>query len=106
MKTALCLMQLGCSVAALAAETIVPLSAQQGVNVTIYNENRALVKDERKVELNSGLNELAFQGVFAMTIPWLMIPQRAAPMITPPIVPVPPYAEAPPMKHAAIASIS
>ena len=69
MKTALCLMQLGCSVAALAAETIVPLSAQQGVNVTIYNENRALVKDERKVELNSGLNELAFQGVSANMMP-------------------------------------
>ena len=41
-----------------------------------------------------------------MTMPWLITPISVAPMMTPPIEPVPPYAEAPPMKHAAIASIS
>lgn len=65
MKSILCLLQLGCSAVALASETLVPMSAQQGVNVTIYNENRALIKDERRVTLAAGLNELAFQGVSA-----------------------------------------
>ena len=69
MKPILCLLQLGCSMAVLAAETIVPISAQQGVNVTIYNENRALIKDERRVSLVSGMNELAFQGVSANMMP-------------------------------------
>ena len=39
------------------------------MNVTIYNENRALVKDERRVNLVAGLNELAFQGVSANMMP-------------------------------------
>lgn len=69
MKSILCLLLLGCSVAALAGETVVPMSAQVGMNVTIYNENRALVKDERRVNLVAGLNELAFQGVSANMMP-------------------------------------
>ncbi|MBQ3696019.1 MAG: DUF4139 domain-containing protein [Alphaproteobacteria bacterium] len=69
MKSILCLLQLGCSAVALAAETIIPVSAQQGMNVTIYNENRALIKDERQVNLVAGLNELAFQGVSANMMP-------------------------------------
>ena len=69
MKSILCLLQIGCSAAAMAAETMIPLSAQQNVNVTIYNDNRALIKDERRVSLMEGLNQLAFQGVSANMMP-------------------------------------
>ena len=51
------------------AETVVPMNAQTNLNVTIYNDNRALVKDERQVALVQGLNELAFAGVSANMIP-------------------------------------
>ena len=51
------------------AETIVPMEAQTNVNVTIYNNNRALIKDERQVNLKEGLNELAFAGVSANMMP-------------------------------------
>ena len=51
------------------AETIVPMNAQTNLNVTIYNDNRALVKDERQVTLAKGLNELAFSGVSANMMP-------------------------------------
>ncbi len=69
MKSILCLLLVGCSGVALASETVVPMSAQQSVNVTIYNENRALIKDERHVNLVAGLNDLAFQGVSANIMP-------------------------------------
>ena len=39
-------------------------------------------------------------------IPMLITPRRRAPITTPPTVPLPPYAEAPPMKQEPIASIS
>lgn len=68
MKSFLCLLGM-CSSLAYAEETLVPMSAQMGMNVTIYNENRALVKDERRVNLAAGLNELAFQGVSAQMMP-------------------------------------
>ena len=51
------------------AETVVPMDTQTNVNVTIYNNNRALIKDERQVNLKEGLNELAFAGVSANMIP-------------------------------------
>ena len=51
------------------AETIVPMNTQTNLNVTIYNDNRALVKDERQVTLTKGLNELAFSGVSANMMP-------------------------------------
>ncbi len=68
MKSFLFALSFGVSCVAL-AETTVPQSAQVGMNVTIYNENRALIKDERKVDLTQGLNELAFQGVSANMMP-------------------------------------
>lgn len=68
MKSILCLLGM-CSSVVYAGETLVPMSAQQGVNVTIYNENRALIKDERRVNLSAGMNELAFQGVSANMMP-------------------------------------
>lgn len=39
------------------------LQDQQGVAVTIYNNNLALVKDQRKVQLTSGLQKLAIRDV-------------------------------------------
>ncbi|PKO43330.1 MAG: DUF4139 domain-containing protein [Betaproteobacteria bacterium HGW-Betaproteobacteria-22] len=42
---------------------------QQAVAVTIYNENLALVKDQRKVKLEQGLNALALRDVSAQIRP-------------------------------------
>ena len=41
------------------------LQDQTSVAVTIYNENLALIKDQRKITLNKGFNNLAFRGVSA-----------------------------------------
>ncbi|MGQ0442932.1 MAG: DUF4139 domain-containing protein [Methylophilaceae bacterium] len=45
------------------------LSDQQNVAVTIYNGDLALVKDTRKVKLNTGLNALAMRDVSAQIRP-------------------------------------
>ncbi|MDP3743268.1 MAG: DUF4139 domain-containing protein [Methylotenera sp.] len=45
------------------------LSDQQSVAVTIYNNNLALIKDQRKVKLNNGLNNLALRDVSAQIRP-------------------------------------
>jgi hypothetical protein len=45
------------------------LNDQQSVAVTIYNNNLALVKDQRRVNLNSGLNSLALRDVSAQIRP-------------------------------------
>lgn len=50
-------------------ETRSTLDDQQSVAVTIYNQNLALVKDQRKVKLNAGLNKLALRDVSAQIRP-------------------------------------
>ncbi|MES2547223.1 MAG: DUF4139 domain-containing protein [Pseudomonadota bacterium] len=50
-------------------ETTSTLNDQQSVAVTIYNGDLALVKDTRKVQLNSGLNALALRDVSAQIRP-------------------------------------
>ncbi len=45
------------------------LADQQEVAVTIYNENLALIKDQRKVQLNRGATRLAFRDVSARMRP-------------------------------------
>ena len=45
------------------------LNDQQSVAVTIYNNNLALVKDQRKVKLGNGLNNLALRDVSAQIRP-------------------------------------
>lgn len=45
------------------------LHDQQSIAVTIYNNNLALIKDQRKVKLNSGLNHLALRDVSAQIRP-------------------------------------
>ena len=53
----------------LAGETLVPTTDQTELNVTIYNGSRALVKDERRVPLKKGLNEVSFAGVSEQMMP-------------------------------------
>lgn len=45
------------------------LNDQQSVAVTIYNSDLALVKDQRKIKLKSGLNHLALRDVSAQIPP-------------------------------------
>ena len=45
------------------------LSDQQSVAVTIYNQDLALVKDTRKLNLKAGLNALALRDVSAQIRP-------------------------------------
>ena len=60
---------LACAMAAQAEELRSTLADQQGVAVTIYNENLALVKDQRKIQLGSGQSALAFRDVSAQMRP-------------------------------------
>lgn len=53
----------------IADEQRTTLDDQVSVAVTIYNENLALIKDQRKVTLNQGLNHLAYRGVSAQIRP-------------------------------------
>ncbi len=50
-------------------ETRSTLQDQQEVAVTIYNENLALVKDQRRIKLKNGLNSLALRDVSAQIRP-------------------------------------
>ncbi|MGB1800218.1 MAG: DUF4139 domain-containing protein [Gammaproteobacteria bacterium] len=47
------------------AEKRTSLKDQKSVAVTIYNENLALIKDQRTIKLDKGFNLLAFRGVSA-----------------------------------------
>ncbi len=64
---------LGCLIASLPAiageEIASALKDQQNVAVTIYNENLALVKDQRKIAPGSGQRALAFRDVSARIRP-------------------------------------
>jgi hypothetical protein len=51
------------------AEKLTSLEDQTTVAVTIYNENLALIKDQRTIKLDSGFNLLAFRGVSAKMRP-------------------------------------
>jgi hypothetical protein len=55
--------------AALANEVRSTLDDQQNVAVTIYNNDLALVKDQRKIKLSSGLHSLALRDVSAQIRP-------------------------------------
>ncbi|MDQ6780835.1 MAG: DUF4139 domain-containing protein, partial [Candidatus Eremiobacteraeota bacterium] len=66
---------LGCSlalpalIAGAADEQTSSLAQQESVAVTIYNENLALVKDERHLDLSRGASRLAFRDVSAQINP-------------------------------------
>lgn len=50
-------------------EQLTTLADQTSVAVTIYNDDLALIKDQRKITLNKGFNNLAFRGVSARIRP-------------------------------------
>ncbi len=52
-----------------AQEEITTVSEPQGVNLTVYNQNFAVVKDERNVDLKQGINYLRFEDVAAKIDP-------------------------------------
>jgi hypothetical protein len=54
---------------AIAEEVAVGTDQQTGIAVTIYNSDLALIRDQRKVDLKSGENELAFIDVSAAIRP-------------------------------------
>lgn len=54
---------------AMAEEARSTLADQQNVAVSIYNENLALVKDQRRIKLDAGQNTLAFRDVSAQIRP-------------------------------------
>ena len=67
---ALCLAPLALTLAAQAPEELTTtLKDQKGLAVTIYNENLALVKDQRELRLPKGDARLAFQEVSAQIRP-------------------------------------
>jgi hypothetical protein len=66
---ALALAVIGDPTPAAAQEHPVGLDRQTGLAVTIYNENLALVKDRRRVDLAGGTERLAFVDVSAMIRP-------------------------------------
>lgn len=65
---ALCL-SLGTVCNALAAPTVVPVSSQEDLTITIYNQGRALVKDIRTVDLKTGLNQISFEDISDQVMP-------------------------------------
>lgn len=60
---------LSLSVAAQIAEKKTTIDDQTQISITIYNTDLALIKDQRKVTLNKGVNNLAFRGVSAKIRP-------------------------------------
>lgn len=57
------------SLTASAQELISDLSSQKSVAITIYNNNLALVKDKREININKGVQALAFREVSAQIRP-------------------------------------
>ena len=64
-----CLTGIFLSSAALSAEETIGLDAQKQLNITIYNNDRALIKDIRHVPVKPGKNEIAFSGISGQIIP-------------------------------------
>ena len=52
-----------------AGEETVGLEKQKNLNIVIYNNNMALVKDMRNVALKAGKNEVAYAGISGQIIP-------------------------------------
>lgn len=65
----ICLAMASTSSFASDTERLTTLDNQTSVAVTIYNNNLALVKDQRKLTLDKGFNNLAFRGVSALIRP-------------------------------------
>jgi hypothetical protein len=65
----LCFISLTTMAAIAAPERTSTVNDREGVNLSIYNGNLALVHDRRKVRLNSGLNRIAWRDVSAIMDP-------------------------------------
>ena len=59
----------GIACTAFAAATVVPVSSQEDLTMTIYNQGRALVKDIRTVNLKAGLNQISFEDISDQVMP-------------------------------------
>lgn len=51
------------------AEINIGTEAQKNLNIVIYNSDRALIKDQRTVNVQKGVNKIAFAGISAQIIP-------------------------------------
>lgn len=51
------------------AEINVGVEAQKKLDIVIYNSDRALIKDSRTVNMQKGVNEIAFAGISSQIIP-------------------------------------
>ena len=51
------------------AEETIGLNQQKNLNIVIYNNNMALIKDMRQVPLKTGKNEVAYAGISGQIIP-------------------------------------
>ena len=54
---------MGISATCMATEQLVGENDKISLDISIYNQNLALVKDVRKVALEQGVNDIAFEGV-------------------------------------------
>ena len=54
---------------AYAQTTVVPVSAQEDLTMTIYNQDRALVKDIRTVGFHLGINQISFENISNQVMP-------------------------------------
>ncbi len=52
-----------------AAEVVLDLQKQADMEVSIYNQNLALIRDNREIDLQKGGNEIAFEGVSQQMMP-------------------------------------
>lgn len=55
--------------AVMSAETLVDSSDTTKMEISVYNNNMAYVKDTRRADLSAGKNELAFEGVSSQILP-------------------------------------
>ena len=53
----------------MSAETIVDSSKTTNMEISVYNNNMAYVKDTRSANLVAGKNQLAFEGVSSQILP-------------------------------------
>lgn len=64
-----CLSVLLYCVQAMAGQVVIPTSQQKNLNITIYNEDIALINDVREATLNEGLNQISYENISAQIIP-------------------------------------
>ena len=61
------------AVSAFSAEVVSQADSRSSLNLTIYNNNRALVQEKRKIKLDKGVANIRFEGVAQQIIPQSLI---------------------------------